>query len=63
MAHQRVFFQGLLEALKEELAAREESGDLETLINLAIRLDNRLQEKRRQRNRDWPVRCSESASG
>lgn len=35
----------LAEALKDELASREESGDLETLISMVIRLDNRLWER------------------
>lgn len=63
MALRGVFPQGLAEALKDELAAWEESGDLEMLISLAIRLDNDLRERRRQGARDWPVRSSESASG
>lgn len=44
-----VFFQGLTEELKDELATRDESGDLKTLISLAIWLDNQLQERCRQR--------------
>lgn len=43
------FFHGLNEDLKDELAARDESADLETLISLAIRIDNRLRERRRER--------------
>ncbi|TWW57368.1 Retrotransposon-derived protein PEG10 [Takifugu flavidus] len=58
-----VLTQGLAEALKDELAAQEESGDLETLISLAIWLDNHLRERHRQSNRGWPKRSSESASG
>nr|AAG60684.1 gag-protease [Takifugu rubripes] len=58
-----VFTQGLAEALKDELATREESGDLETLISLAIQLDNRLRERHRQSNRGWPERSLESVSG
>ncbi|TWW71216.1 Retrotransposon-like protein 1 [Takifugu flavidus] len=51
--------QGLAKGLKDELAAWEESRDLETLISLAIQLDNHVRERRRQRDRD----CSESVSG
>lgn len=35
-----VFVQGLAEELKDELAAREETPNLETLIDLTICLDN-----------------------
>lgn len=46
-----VFTQALTEAPKDELAARE-SGNLETLMDLVIRLDNHLRERSQQRNRD-----------
>lgn len=39
------FQNGLSETLKDDLATREPSRDLETLIDLAIRLDNRLRER------------------
>uniref|UniRef100_A0A4W5LKJ1 Retrotransposon gag domain-containing protein n=1 Tax=Hucho hucho TaxID=62062 RepID=A0A4W5LKJ1_9TELE len=46
----RVCFQGgLSEPLQDELATREPAGDLESLIALAIRLDNRLRERRTAR--------------
>uniref|UniRef100_A0A8C5HTM3 Gypsy retrotransposon integrase-like protein 1 n=3 Tax=Gouania willdenowi TaxID=441366 RepID=A0A8C5HTM3_GOUWI len=48
-ALQRSFYRGLSEALKDELATKEEVGSLEALISLAIRLDNRLRERRRER--------------
>lgn len=48
-ALQTVFSRGLNEELKDELAARDETSSLEELISLAIRLDNRLRERRRER--------------
>jgi len=39
------FQNGLSEALKDDLATHESTRDLETLIDLAIRLDNRLRER------------------
>lgn len=56
------FIQGLAEELKDELAAREESGDLEILINLAMRLDKQLWERCRQRLSECLVRSSGSLS-
>ena len=44
-----VFHQGLTETMKDELASRDEPTDLEQLISLSIRLDNRLRERRRER--------------
>eukprot|EP00066_Takifugu_rubripes_P027223 XP_011616489.1 PREDICTED: uncharacterized protein LOC105418518 [Takifugu rubripes] len=55
--------QGLAKGLKDELATWEESRDLETLISLAIQLDNHVRERRRQRDRDCSVRSSGSPSG
>ncbi len=40
------FQRGLSEALKDELVTQEPSNDLEALIDLAVRLDNRLRERR-----------------
>lgn len=48
-ALQGAFFHGLNENIKDELAARDECKDLETLISLTIRLDNRLRERRREK--------------
>lgn len=48
-ALQGAFFHGLSESIKDELAARDESTDLESFISLAIRLDNRLRERRREK--------------
>lgn len=45
-ALQGVFVKGLNEQLKDELAARDEPTDLTSLVSLAIRLDNRLRERR-----------------
>lgn len=50
------YVQGLSEDIKDELAAQGPPKILEALYNLAIRLDNRLQEQRleRQANRATP---------
>ncbi|KAK7940549.1 hypothetical protein WMY93_003875 [Mugilogobius chulae] len=48
-ALQGAFFHGLNENMKDELAARDECSDLESLISLAVRLDNRLRERRREK--------------
>lgn len=48
-ALQGIFYRGLSEAVKDELAARDETTNLEDLISLSIRLDNRLRERRRER--------------
>ena len=50
VALQGIFTRGLSEEVKDELAARDETGSLEELISLAIRLDNRLRERRRERS-------------
>lgn len=44
-----VFVSGLSEAIKDERAAREETDPLEELITLAIKLDNRLCERCKDR--------------
>ncbi|KAJ0055221.1 hypothetical protein NL108_012724 [Boleophthalmus pectinirostris] len=49
IALQSVFLKGLSDNVKDELAARDETSSLEELISLAIRLDNRLRERRRER--------------
>lgn len=48
-ALQGIFFRGLSEEVKDELAARDETSTLEELISLSVRLDNRLRERRRER--------------
>lgn len=48
-ALQGAFFHGLNDNIKDELAARDECTDLEALIALTIRLDNRLRERRREK--------------
>lgn len=45
-----IFRKGLAEELKDELATRDEPASLETLIKLAIKIDNRLRERRRERS-------------
>ncbi|KAK3556524.1 hypothetical protein QTP70_009070 [Hemibagrus guttatus] len=52
------FLNGLSEAIKDDLATREPARDLETLIDQAIRLDNRL----RERNLNRPFVSTLSAS-
>ena len=44
-----MFARNLSEELKDELASRDDTTSLEQLIALAIRLDNRLRERRRER--------------
>lgn len=48
-ALQGVFQTGLTDSVKDELAVRDESANLDELVSLAIRLDNRLRERRRER--------------
>lgn len=49
-ALQSVFVNGLSEQLKDELALKDESKDLDDLITTAIRIDNRLRERKRERS-------------
>lgn len=61
VALQGQFLQGLDDSIRDELAARDEPEILDDLISLAIRIDNRLWERRRERaNRQasTPVTCS-----
>lgn len=51
VALQSVFTHGLSEQLKDELALKDEYDDLDSLISAAIKLDNRLRERRRDRPR------------
>lgn len=44
-----VFLRGLSSELKDELASRDEPDSLESLISLAIRIDNRLRERRQEK--------------
>ena len=44
-----VFLKNLSSELKDELASRDEPDSLESLISLAIRIDNRLRERRREK--------------
>lgn len=48
-ALQGVFLKGLSEQVKDELVARVDPASLDILISLAIRTDNRLCERRRER--------------
>ncbi|KAF7647751.1 hypothetical protein LDENG_00167330 [Lucifuga dentata] len=54
-ALQGIFMQGLNDQLKDVLAAKEDPDSLESLISLAIRLDNRLREHRRERVSRLPL--------
>lgn len=49
-ALQAAFLRGLTDSVKDELAARDDTNNLEELISLATRLDNRLRERRREKN-------------
>ncbi|XP_057692820.1 uncharacterized protein LOC130916258 [Corythoichthys intestinalis] len=44
-----IFRRGLSSAVKDELAARDDSSNLEDLISLSVLLDNRLKERERER--------------
>ena len=46
------FQHGLSSCNKDELAAKDPVSDLESLIDQTIRLDNRLRERRRERQPD-----------
>lgn len=48
-ALQAAFMKGLADNVKDELAARDETENLQELISLATRLDNRLRERRREK--------------
>jgi len=48
------FHQSLSEVIKDELVSREEPADLEGLIALSIRIDNRIRERRRERPTQSP---------
>ena len=61
-ALQGVFLNALGSDVKDELTSREESSDLEHLITLAIRVDNRLRERRRERALRFHATSSISAS-
>ena len=43
------FYNGLSDRIKDELAARDPPADLDSLVTLAIRIDGRLRERRRER--------------
>ncbi|XP_075444753.1 retrotransposon-derived protein PEG10 [Ascaphus truei] len=51
-----VFWQDLSEQLKDELAAHEHPSDLEGLIAICIRVDQRLQERRSERSHHHQVK-------
>lgn len=49
LALQSVFLNGLSEQLKDELALKDDSDNLDSMISTAIKMDNRLRERRRER--------------
>ncbi|KAJ8012627.1 hypothetical protein DPEC_G00044840 [Dallia pectoralis] len=57
-ALQGAFKNGLCDRLKDELAPREDSGDLNEIITLVIRLDTCLRERQRERARRAPSTSS-----
>ena len=56
-----VFLRGLSSELKDELASRDEPDSLESLISLAIRIDNRLRERRQEKRQFSSAHGRESA--
>lgn len=52
LALQAIFLKGLASEIKDELALREETPSLNQLIDLTIRLDNRIRERSRERQED-----------
>lgn len=60
-ALQTVFTNGLNEQLKDELVLRDDADSLDSIISIAIKLDNRLRERKRERsNKPCPVNVSHS---
>lgn len=57
-----VFLRNLSSELKDELASRDEPDSLESLISLAIRIDNRLRERHREKTQGHPARNYEPTS-
>lgn len=49
-ALQSAFYHGLSEGIKDELTTRDEPEDLNTLVSLSIRIDDRLRARRRERS-------------
>lgn len=48
------FLNGLMETVKDDLAAREDTNSLDSRISLAIKVDNHLRERRRERGSSRP---------
>lgn len=61
-ALQCAFLRSLNKQVKDELGLKDESDSLDTLVSLAIRLDNCMREKRRQRASHSPCLCSTSST-
>ena len=56
-----VFTNGLNDQIKDELAARDDPSDLHKLVSLAIKLDNRLRERQREKFPRFSVSATKSA--
>lgn len=56
------FIIGLNDRMKDELATRDEPESFEALVNLAIRIDNRLRERERERGGRFRAGCGEHAA-
>ncbi|KAI3362832.1 hypothetical protein L3Q82_001874 [Scortum barcoo] len=54
LALKGIFYKGLAEKIKDELSLRDEPDSLDSLISLAIRIDNRLRERQRERGTLMP---------
>ena len=61
-ALQGIFLKGISEELKDELVTRDEPDSLEALIDLTIRLDNRIRERRREKSQGQRPRSFSSAT-
>ena len=61
-ALQGIFLKGISEEFKDELVTRDEPDSLEALIDLTIRLDNRIRERRREKSQGQRSRSFSSAT-
>jgi Retrotransposon gag protein/Zinc knuckle len=55
-AYMAQYYQGLKDALKDELARQESPDDLDELIRIAVRIDNRLYERKLEKTGKTPYR-------
>lgn len=61
-ALQSIFLRGLNEAVKDSIVGRAETKDLQELITLAIKVDNRLRERRREKGQGSQVGLGEATT-